>query len=109
MHDLSLNNLHDLSVFISTGVLTLVTDVAGSGKSTLVNRLLPLPHPRAILVDQKGLGGARRSSVASYVGELDEICSGFAKAATQLVCSVITPKVLVQSAGGWGQSKPIWL
>ena len=79
MRGLSLHNLHDLSVSIPTGVLTVVTGVAGSGKSTLVNRLLPRQCPHAILIDQKGLGGTRRSSVASYVGVLDGIRAAFAK------------------------------
>ncbi len=77
---LSLHNLRDISISIPTGVLTVVTGVAGSGKSTLVNRLLPRYCPQAILIDQKVLGGTRRSSVASYIGVLDEIRAGFAKA-----------------------------
>lgn len=83
LHGLSLHNLHDVSVCIPTGVLTVVTGVAGSGKSTLANRLLPRHCPHAILIDQKGLGGTRRSSVASYLGVLDEIRAGFAKASSQ--------------------------
>lgn len=83
LRGLSLYNLHDVCVSIPTGVLTVVTGVAGSGKSTLVNRLLPRHCPQAILIDQKSLGGTRRSSVASYLGVLDEIRDGFAKASNQ--------------------------
>nr|WP_301301024.1 ATP-binding cassette domain-containing protein [Pseudomonas citronellolis] len=83
LHGLSLHNLRDVSVSIPTGVLSVVTGVAGSGKSTLVNRLLPRHCPQAILIDQKGLGGTRRSSVASYVCVLDEIRAGFAKPSGQ--------------------------
>lgn len=83
LQGLSLHNLHNISVSIPTGVLTVVTGVAGSGKSTLVNRLLPRHCPHAILIDQKGLGGTRRSSVASYIGVLDEIRAGFAKASNE--------------------------
>ncbi|WP_311054398.1 excinuclease ABC subunit UvrA [Pseudomonas protegens] len=80
---LSLHNLRDVSVSIPTGVLTVVTGVAGSGKSTLVNRILLRHCPDAILIDQRGLGGTRRSSVSSYIGVLDEIRSGFAQASDQ--------------------------
>ncbi|MEE9929100.1 excinuclease ABC subunit UvrA [Microvirgula aerodenitrificans] len=83
LRGLSLHNLRDVNVSIPMGVLTVVTGVAGSGKSTLVNRLLPCHCPHAILIDQNGLGGTRRSSVASYIGVLDEIRSGFAKSCGQ--------------------------
>lgn len=83
LHGLSLHNLHDVSVSLPKGALTVVAGVAGSGKSTLVNRLLPRHCPQAILIDQKGLGGTRRSSVASYIGVMDGIRAGFAKASGQ--------------------------
>ncbi|MCG7390340.1 excinuclease ABC subunit UvrA [Pantoea sp. ACRSB] len=83
LHGLSLHNLHDVNVSIPTGVLTVVTGVAGSGKSTLVNRLLPRYYPHAVLIDQKSLGGTRRSSVATYIGVLDEIRACFAKSSGQ--------------------------
>jgi excinuclease UvrABC ATPase subunit len=76
----SLHNLHDVSVRIPTGVLTVVTGVAGSGKSTLINHVFLPNHPEAVAIDQSGLGGSRRSSPASYLGVLDAIRQRFAKA-----------------------------
>lgn len=84
LQHLSLHNVRDISVSIPTGVLTVVTGVAGSGKSTLVNHLLPRQFPHAVLVDQKNLSGTRRSLVASYINVLDDIRTGFAKASGQL-------------------------
>lgn len=83
LNHLSLHSLHDVSVAIPAGVLTVVAGVAGSGKSTLVNRLLPRHYPEAILIDQHGLGGTRRASVASYIGVLDVIRAGFSRACGQ--------------------------
>ncbi|MEC5317365.1 excinuclease ABC subunit UvrA [Brenneria populi subsp. brevivirga] len=78
--DVSLYSLKHVSVSVPTGVLTVVTGVAGSGKSTLVNRLLPRYYPHAILIDQRALGGTRRSSIISYLGALDPIRALFARA-----------------------------
>lgn len=62
------------------GTLTVVTGVAGSGKSTLVNRLLSSHYPHAVLVDQRALGGKRRSTIASYMGIVEPIRALFARA-----------------------------
>lgn len=78
--DVSLYSLNHVSVSVPTGVLTVVTGVAGSGKSTLVNRLLPRYYPHAKLIDQRALGGTRRSSIISYLGVLDPVRALFARA-----------------------------
>lgn len=83
LRELSLHSLRNVSVAIPRGVLTVVTGVAGSGKSTLANHLLPRHCPHAVVIDQKGLGGTRRSSVASYIGALEAIRAGFARASGQ--------------------------
>lgn len=77
--DVSLYSLKHVSVSIPTGVFTVVTGVAGSGKSTLVNRLLPRDYPQAVLIDQRALGGTRRASIVSYLSVLDAIRALFAR------------------------------
>jgi excinuclease UvrABC ATPase subunit len=74
------NNLRNLNVEIPTGVLTVVTGVAGSGKSSLINETLLRQHPDAIVIDQSEVGANSRSTPATYTGIMDEIRKDFAKA-----------------------------
>lgn len=76
----ALHNLRDLSVTFPTGVLTAVTGVAGSGKSSLVFGALARQLPDAQIVDQSLARGSRRSMTATYTGVMDEIRKLFAKA-----------------------------
>ena len=73
------NNLQDVDVDIPLGVLTVITGVAGSGKSSLVHGSLPA-HTDVIAVDQGAIRGSRRSNPATYTGLLDPIRKAFAKA-----------------------------
>jgi excinuclease UvrABC ATPase subunit len=75
-----LHNLNDVTVDIPQGVLTVVTGVAGSGKSTLINQVFLAQHPDAIVIDQTAVGVSRRSNPATYTGMLDTIRTLFAKA-----------------------------
>ncbi|QGG93281.1 ATP-binding cassette domain-containing protein (plasmid) [Agrobacterium sp. MA01] len=75
-----INNLRDVSVDIPKGVMTVVTGVAGSGKSSLVRRCLPQHYPEAVIIDQNLARGSRRSNAATYTGVLDGIRKAFANA-----------------------------
>jgi excinuclease UvrABC ATPase subunit len=74
-----LNNLKDVSVDLPLGVLTVVTGVAGSGKSSLIHGSLR-GRPDVVTVDQSPIRGSRRSNPATYTGLLDSIRTAFAKA-----------------------------
>jgi len=73
------HNLRGVDVDIPLGVLTVVTGVAGSGKSSLIHGNLPA-FDDVVVVDQTPIKGSRRSSPATYTGILDTVRSAFAKA-----------------------------
>ncbi|MEU0388223.1 excinuclease ABC subunit UvrA [Streptomyces chartreusis] len=72
------NNLRDVDVDIPLGVLTVVTGVAGSGKSSLLHGSVPA-DAGVVSVDQSPIKGSRRSNPATYTGLLDPIRKAFAK------------------------------
>ena len=95
------HNLHDVDVDVPLGVLTVVTGVAGSGKSSLIHGELAdgalgsgggngdagvakqtagAGAPEVIFVDQAPIKGSRRSNVATYTGLADPVRKAFAKA-----------------------------
>ncbi|MBR7009985.1 MAG: excinuclease ABC subunit UvrA [Oscillospiraceae bacterium] len=73
------HNLKHFDVTIPKGVLTAVTGVAGSGKSSLMRCDFPAARPDAIVIDQKPIGTSIRSTPATYTGVMDEIRRLFAK------------------------------
>ncbi|MER6289817.1 excinuclease ABC subunit UvrA [Streptomyces sviceus] len=75
----STHNLQGVDVDIPLGVLTVITGVAGSGKSSLVHGSIPATEG-IVSVDQGAIRGSRRSNPATYTGLLEPIRKAFAKA-----------------------------
>ena len=98
------NNLKNVTVEIPLGIMTCVTGVSGSGKSSLVNEILykhlarnlnrarciPGKHKeilgvdqldKVIAIDQSPIGRTPRSNPATYTGVFDQIRDLFASTA----------------------------
>ncbi|MFJ2261680.1 ATP-binding cassette domain-containing protein [Streptomyces sp. NPDC087844] len=75
----SAHNLRGVDVDIPLGVLTVITGVAGSGKSSLVHGSIH-DDEGVVSIDQGAIRGSRRSNPATYTGMLDPIRKAFAKA-----------------------------
>ncbi len=73
------HNLKGVDVDIPTGVLVVVTGVAGSGKSSLIHGSVA-GREGVVAIDQGTIRGSRRSNPATYTGLLDPIRKAFAKA-----------------------------
>ncbi|MFJ2439077.1 ATP-binding cassette domain-containing protein [Streptomyces sp. NPDC087658] len=73
------HNLKDVDVDIPLGVLTVITGVAGSGKSSLIHGSVA-GRDGVVAIDQAVIKGSRRSNPATYTGLLDPIRKAFAKA-----------------------------
>jgi excinuclease ABC A subunit len=73
------HNLQDVDVDIPLGVLCVITGVAGSGKSSLVDGSISAGE-NVVSMDQGAIRGSRRSNPATYTGLLEPIRKAFAKA-----------------------------
>jgi excinuclease UvrABC ATPase subunit len=76
----TLHNLRDVTIDVPLGVLTAVTGVAGSGKSSLIHGVLIDQHPEIIAIDQSAIRTSTRSTASTYLGIMDPIRKRFAKA-----------------------------
>ncbi|MEV4169112.1 excinuclease ABC subunit UvrA [Nonomuraea sp. NPDC049709] len=76
----SAHNLKDVTVRVPLGVLTAVTGVAGSGKSTLMRQELVTQHPGTVLIDQSAIAASARSTPATYLNAMDPLRRMFAGA-----------------------------
>jgi excinuclease UvrABC ATPase subunit len=74
----STHNLRDVDVDIPLGMLCVLTGVAGSGKSSLIQGSVA-GRDGVVIVDQGAIRGSRRSNPATYSGLLDPIRKAFAK------------------------------
>ncbi|HAQ38453.1 MAG TPA: daunorubicin resistance protein DrrC, partial [Saprospirales bacterium] len=73
-----INNLKNIEVSLPKGVLTCVTGVAGSGKSSLIHGCFAKQHPEAIVIDQQPIGKSSRANPATFIGAFDLIRKEFA-------------------------------
>jgi excinuclease UvrABC ATPase subunit len=76
----NVNNLKNVTVSIPQGVLTVVTGVAGSGKSSLIHHAFMKQYPDTILIDQSSVGTSTLSNPATYTGIMDLTRKAFATA-----------------------------
>ena len=74
VRDACLHNLKHVDIDIPLGIMTVVTGVAGSGKSTLISQVFANQYEDDIvMVDQGPITATSRSTPASYLGFFDEI------------------------------------
>lgn len=76
----NLYNLKNVDIQIPREVMTVVTGVAGSGKSTLINKELPKFCPDVTVVDQSLFTTGMRSNLLTYLNLSDDVRKRFAKA-----------------------------
>lgn len=80
IQDANLYNLKNVNVKIPKNVMTVVTGVAGSGKSTLINKVLPNFYKEITIIDQSLSAMSKRSNLLTYLGLSDSIRKRFSMA-----------------------------
>jgi excinuclease UvrABC ATPase subunit len=76
----NLFNLKNITVKIPKNILAIVTGVAGSGKSTLISKVLPTQFPHVKIIDQSSIAASARANLLTYLGISDVIRNLFAEA-----------------------------
>lgn len=80
IRDADIHNLKHVDVDIPLGVLTVITGVAGSGKSSLIRDVFAKQYEeQTVLVDQSAITATGRSTACTFLGFFDEIRALFAK------------------------------
>lgn len=80
--DVSQFNISHLSAKFPQNALSVVTGVAGSGKSTLID-IFKEKYPTTIILDQKPIHSSIRSNVLTFLGVFDKLRRIFATATGQ--------------------------
>lgn len=77
----SLHNLKNVDVDIPLGIMTVITGVAGSGKSSLIRDVFAKEYKnQVVMIDQSAITATGRSTVCTFLGFFDDIRKEFAKA-----------------------------
>ena len=76
----TLHNLNNVSVRIPKHIMTVVTGIAGSGKSTLIGKVIPDLYKNVTVIDQSLFTASFRSNLLTYLGLSDTVRRLFAKA-----------------------------
>lgn len=76
----SIHNLKNVNVDIPMGVMTVVTGVAGSGKSSLIRDVFAKQYgEQTVIVDQSAITATGRSTACTFMGFFDDIRALLAK------------------------------
>ncbi|KQY59861.1 ABC transporter [Aeromicrobium sp. Root495] len=84
LEHLTLHNLQDVSIRLPMGVMTAITGVSGSGKSSLLTAVVErletddTAEHRLVSIDQRPIGRSPRSNLATYTGLFDAVRRLFA-------------------------------
>ncbi|MDN6626068.1 MAG: ATP-binding cassette domain-containing protein [Pisciglobus halotolerans] len=79
LEDATVNNLKHITIAIPKNVLVSVCGVSGSGKSSLMLEAFPEKYPETIAVSQDRIGISSRSTLATYMGIMDDVRAFFSK------------------------------